>query len=77
MYVYVYYTYTYLKELCQQTFIYNEESECTSHTSCAQVLESPQTHFGDDWEGHIVFMIAYVLCQALSTLYDGYVEIDR
>ena len=30
-------TYTYVKELCEQAFIYNEEAPCTSHTSCAQV----------------------------------------
>ena len=30
-------TYTYIKELYQQVFIYNEEAPCTSHTSCAKV----------------------------------------
>ena len=48
--MYVYYTYTFIKELCQQALIYNEETQCTSHTSCAQVLGSPQSHIGDDWE---------------------------
>ena len=33
----VYYTYTYIKELCQQLFIYNEEAPCTSHTFYAEV----------------------------------------
>ena len=33
----VYYTYAYIKELCQQVSIYNEEAPCTSYTSCAQV----------------------------------------
>ena len=38
MYIYyTYYTYTYIKELCQQVFIYNKEAPCTSHTSCAKV----------------------------------------
>ena len=31
------YTYTYIKDLCQQVFIYNEEVPYTSHTSCAKV----------------------------------------
>ena len=31
------YTYTYIKELCQQVFMYNEEVPYTSHTSCAKV----------------------------------------
>ena len=36
-YIYnTYYTYTYIKELCQQVFTYNEEVPCTSQTSCAQ-----------------------------------------
>ena len=35
---YMYYTYTYVKGLCQQAFIYNEEAPCTSHISCAQVV---------------------------------------
>ena len=30
MYIYIYYTYTYIKELCQQVFIYNEEAQYTS-----------------------------------------------
>ena len=33
----MYYTYTYIKELCQQVFIYNEEAPCTSHTFYAEV----------------------------------------
>ena len=31
------YTYTYIKELWQQVFIYNEEVPYTSHASCAKV----------------------------------------
>ena len=31
--------YARITELCQQAFIYNEEAHCTSHKSCAQVLE--------------------------------------
>ena len=31
------YTYTYIKELWQQVFIYNEEVPYKSHTSCAKV----------------------------------------
>ena len=58
--MYVYYTYTYTKELCQQFFIYSEEAQCTSHTSCFQMLELPQSHFGDDWD--IVCMITHVVC---------------
>ena len=38
---------THITELCQQVFIYNDEAHCTSHTSCAQVLQLPQSHFGD------------------------------
>ena len=55
--MYVYYTYTNIIELCQQIFIYNEEAQCTSQTSCAQVLELLQSHFGDNRQpgGHIVF----------------------
>ena len=34
---YKYHTYTYIKELCQQVFIYNEEAPYTSHRSCAKV----------------------------------------
>ena len=38
LYLYnTYYTYLYIKELCQQVFIYNEEAPCTSDTSCAEV----------------------------------------
>ena len=29
--------YIYIKEICQQIFIYNEEAPCTSHKSCAKV----------------------------------------
>ena len=36
-------------ELCQQVFIYSEEAHCTSHTSCAEVLQMPQSHFDDNW----------------------------
>ena len=35
----IYYTYAYIKELCQQVFVYNEEAPCTSHT-CAILLLS-------------------------------------
>ena len=35
--MYMYYKYTYIKELCQQVFTFNEEAPCTSRTSCAQV----------------------------------------
>ena len=38
--------YTYIKELCEQVLVYNEETQCTSHISC--VLELPQTHFGNN-----------------------------
>ena len=31
--MYVYFTYTYIIELCQQVFIYNEEAQCLSHFS--------------------------------------------
>ena len=30
--------------------------------SCAQVHELLHSHCGDNQEGHIVFMIAYILC---------------
>ena len=56
IYIYIYkyvYIYIYIIELCQQIFIYNEEGQCTSRTSSAQVLELPQSYFGDDWEGKL------------------------
>ena len=53
------YTYTHITELYQQAFIYNEEAQCTSHASCCQLLELPQSHFGDDWEG--ILFIAYCI----------------
>ena len=34
---YTYYTYTYIKELCQHVFIYDEEAPCTSYTSGAKM----------------------------------------
>ena len=40
IYIYIYYiynTYVFIKELCQQVFIYNEEASCTSHT-CFKVV---------------------------------------
>ena len=39
---------THITELCQPVFTYNEEVHCTSHTSCAQVLQLAQSHFGDN-----------------------------
>ena len=51
--MFVYYTCTYIKELCQQVFIFIEEAQCTSHTSCAPVLKLPEGHFGDNWEGTV------------------------
>ena len=42
---------TCVTKLSQQVFIYNDEIQCTSHTSCTQVLEFPQSHFGDNQEG--------------------------
>ena len=48
--------YARITELCQQAFIYNEEVHCTSHKSCAQVLELSQSNFGDNRT-----MITYVL----------------
>ena len=44
VYIYIYCTYdtyntyTYIKELCQQFYIYNEEAQCTLNTSCAKVV---------------------------------------
>ena len=35
--LYIYILYIYIKELCKQVFIYNEETPCTSHISCAKV----------------------------------------
>ena len=35
--IYTYYTDAYIKELCQEVFIYNEEAPCTSHTSFPKV----------------------------------------
>ena len=49
--------YTHITELFQQVFMYNEEAHCSSHTICAQVLELPQSHFGDN--------------QAMITLYSS------
>ena len=47
---------THITELCQQVFIYKEEAHCASYTSCAQVLQLPQSHISDN-RG----MITYVL----------------
>ena len=47
---------THITELCQQVFIYKGEVRSTSHTSCAQMLQLPQIHFGDNRA-----MITYVL----------------
>ena len=47
IYMYVYQTYTHIIEIREQV----EEVQCTSHKSCAQVLELPQSHFFDDREG--------------------------
>ena len=55
---------THMTEFCQQVFIYNEEAHCTSHKSCTQMLQSPKSHFGDNWE-----MITHVLC--LSCFYEN------
>ena len=49
-FIYVYYTYTYIKELCQQVFIYKEEE---------LVAAKPIWWW---LGGQIVFMITYVLC---------------
>ena len=54
--MYVYYIYTYIIELCQHVFIYNEKAQCTSHTSCAKVLE-----LAINLEGTLFSMIKYVL----------------
>ena len=54
------YTYTYKIELWQQVIIDNEEAQCTSHTSCAQVLQlqqSYQSHFGNNQEGTLFSVI--------------------
>ena len=58
-----YYTYTYKIELYQQVSIYNEQIQCTSHTSCVQVLELPQSHFGNNQEGTL-FSLLHVLCSS-------------
>ena len=47
---------THITELCQQVFTYKEEADCASYTSCAQVLQLPQSHISDN-RG----MITYVL----------------
>ena len=39
---------THITELCKQVFIYNGEVCSTLHTSCAQMLQLPQIHFGDN-----------------------------
>ena len=51
--VYIYnrnYKYSYIKEPCQQVFIYNEEAHCTSHISFFHALELSQSHFIDGWK---------------------------
>ena len=75
IYMHVYYLYTYIIELCQHVFIYNEEGQCASHTSCGQVLKLSQNHFDDNREGTLFSMITYLhiympilLLQDLSTL---------
>ena len=47
---------THVTELCQQVFVYNEEAHSASHASCAQVLQLPQSHVGDNQA-----VITYVL----------------
>ena len=62
-YIYIY-IYIYKRNLP----IYNEEAQSTSHTSSAQVLELPQSHFGDDWDATF-FMITYVTLQNIAYSY--------
>ena len=47
---------THVTELCQQVFVYNGEAHSASHASCAQVLQLPQSHVGDNQA-----VITYVL----------------
>ena len=47
---------THVTELCQQVSVYNEEAHSASHASCAQVLQLPQSHVGDNQA-----VITYVL----------------
>ena len=42
--------YIHVIELYQKDVTYNEEAQWTSHATCFQVLELPQSH-GHDWEG--------------------------
>ena len=60
IYMHVYYLYTYIIELCQHVFIYNEEGQWASHTSCGQVLKLSQNHFDDNREGTLFSMITYL-----------------
>ena len=53
------YTYTYI-HIYIHIIIDNEEAQCTSHTSCAQVLQlqqSYQSHFGNNQEGTLFSVI--------------------
>ena len=55
------YTYTYIKELCQQVFIYNEEVPYTSHTSSAKVAilllqDFEHFHFTDRYD---IYMFSF------------------
>ena len=73
--MYAYFIYVYVTELCQQLYIYNEEVQCRSHTSCAQVLQLPQSEFGDNREGALFSMVTYVLCPIYIYMYIIYIYI--
>ena len=51
----MYYSYTYIKQLCHQVFIYNEEPPCTSHTSRAKW----PSYFGKIWALYVsqIYMV--------------------
>ena len=66
---------THITELCQQVFIYNEETHWTWHTSRAQVLQLAKSHFGDN-QAVITFVLhpfcfydIWVLCVAWIYIY--------
>ena len=53
---------THITELCQKIFIYQEEAHCTSHTSFAQVLQLPVSHFGITGNWAIITYVLYPSC---------------
>ena len=70
IYIYIYILYIYIIwiiELFWQVFIYHKEAQCAWHTSCAQVLELLQSHFGHDSEGTLFSWLHMCYAHLAST----------